>query len=439
LSLAARGGSGKHASLARRLGDAGVTAGATRAMEAEEVAMKVLAWAAAVGVTVLAACAGTHQEATGLTSGGMGGEGGAAAATTGAGAGPTATATTGPTTTSTGTVTLQTTSSSTSSSSSGGSSAVSVIVTPDTTAITQIVAAINAATTSVHMTMYILDNTSVVNALIARKKAGLDVRVVMNQTFPTGTVQSNPTTYTKLTAAGIGVVWRNGPPGQASGNYTHEKTFIVDGKVAWIMTLNLDASSAEYNREYLVVDTTAADVAEADAIFLADFAGTATSDGAPLVVAPNNARSALVALIASATKTVDVEVEEFSDNANNGVTAAVAAAAKRGVTTRVILAQGTPESAQTTAISTVKAAGAKVVVSGGTSGGGTATNPYIHAKAITVDCSGTTCARAFLGSENFSGGSLGYNRELGVIIDSPTQIALVQTAINHDFSAGTAQ
>ena len=192
-----------------------------------------------------------------------------------------------------------------------------------------------------------------------RRKAGLDVRVVLNQTFPSGTVETNPTTYTTLTQAGVGVVWRNGPPGAASGAYTHEKTFILDGKQAWIMTMNLDHSAPLYNREYVVVDDDAAEVAEADQIFVADYAGTASASGSPLVVSPDpaNSRSALVALIDAAQKTLDVEGEEFSDNDKNGVAAAVAAAAKRGVVTRVVLATGTPTSAQTTAIATVKARG----------------------------------------------------------------------------------
>jgi phosphatidylserine/phosphatidylglycerophosphate/cardiolipin synthase-like enzyme len=262
----------------------------------------------------------------------------------------------------------------------------------------------------------------------------------MNQTFPSGTVQSNPATYTTLTNAGIGVVWRNGPPGASAGAYTHEKTFILDGTTAWIMTINLDASAAKYNREYIAVDTDAADVMEAEAIFLADFAGTYNGEGAPLVVSPNNSRTSLVDLINASTTTLDVEVEEFSDTYTPGVVSAVAAAAKRGVTTHVIVANDLPfVTAQANAIATVKAAGAKVVVSGGTSGASTSSNPYIHAKAITIDCTGTTCVRGFIGSENFSAGALGYNRELGVIIDNPTELAKVETAIQTDFAAGTAQ
>ena len=56
-----------------------------------------------------------------------------------------------------------------------------------------------------------------------------------------------------------------------------------------------------------------------------------------------------------------------------------------------------------------------------------------------VDCVSGTCAQGFVGSENFSGGSLGYNRELGVIFDVPAELSKVETAIATDFAHGTAQ
>jgi len=48
-------------------------------------------------------------------------------------------------------------------------------------------------------------------------------------------------------------------------------------------------------------------------VFQADHAMTAVAPAGPLVVANTNARERLVALIDSATKTLDVEGEEFSD------------------------------------------------------------------------------------------------------------------------------
>ena len=211
----------------------------------------------------------------------------------------------------------------------------------------------------------------------------------------------------------MNVVWST-----TAFTYTHEKTVIIDGHVAWIMTMNANTSSPKDNREYLAIDTDAADVAEATAIFKADHAQQSITPTGTLVVANTNARPDLVALSDGANSTLDVEVEEFSDTYSTGVVNAVVRAAKRGVKVRVVIANADDQLGDAAAITSVKGAGGKVVMTGPTSGNGTASNPYIHAKAIIVDCAGTSCTRGFVGSENFSAGSLGYNRELGVTSDA---------------------
>ena len=119
-----------------------------------------------------------------------------------------------------------------------------------------------------------------------------------------------------------------------------------------------------------------------------------------------------------------------------GIVEAVANAANRGVTVHVVIANDDPDP---TSVQRAKMAGAHVVVTGPTSSDGTMTNPYIHAKAVVVDCTATSCARGFVGSENFSTGSLSYNRELGVIFTTASELAKVKAAIDTDFAAGTAQ
>jgi phosphatidylserine/phosphatidylglycerophosphate/cardiolipin synthase-like enzyme len=307
--------------------------------------------------------------------------------------------------------------------------AVSIIVEPDGQHGAQLVSAINAAHTSVYMTMYEIDDSAVINALVARKQAGLDVQAIldgstMNKSF-------NTSAYNTLHNAGIAVVWSS-----TAFTYTHEKTVMIDGTSAWIMTMNANVSSPTSNREYLGLDTDAGDVAEAIAVFKADHALQAVTPTGSLVVANNNARPKLVALIDAATTTLDIEGEEFSDTYSTGIVRAVVRAAMRGVTTHVIIGNSTPDP---TSIALAKNSGAHVVVTGPTSGNGTSSNPYIHAKAILVDCAGTTCAKGFVGSENFSGGSLGYNRELGVIFDNGPELAKIKTAIDTDFSHGVAQ
>jgi phosphatidylserine/phosphatidylglycerophosphate/cardiolipin synthase-like enzyme len=318
-----------------------------------------------------------------------------------------------------------------------GTSDVSIIVEPDGSNAAQLVSAIEAAATSIDMTMYEISDDRIIDALTARAKAGVTVQAILDGATGSGAQGGvdnksfNMDAYTKLTAAGVAAVWSS-----TAFTFTHEKTIIIDNATAWIMTMNATTSAPNSNREYLAIDTDPADIAEATAIFTADHAMTSITPSGPLVVADTNARSELVALIDTATTSLDVEGEEFSDLNNNGIVQAVANAANRGVTVHVVVANDDPDP---TSINRVKLAGAHVVMTGPTSSDGTTSNPYIHAKAIVVDCNGTSCARGFVGSENFSTGSLSYNRELGVVVKASGELAKVKTAIDADFAAGVAQ
>jgi phosphatidylserine/phosphatidylglycerophosphate/cardiolipin synthase-like enzyme len=290
---------------------------------------------------------------------------------------------------------------------------ISIIVEPDGQSGAQVVSAINAAKTSVHMTMYLLSNTSVINALIARHKAGVDVKVLLDSS----TTTSNTSVYNQLKSAGVSVAWSS-----TQFTFTHEKCVIIDGKTAWIMTMNLTQSSPDSNREYLAIDTTPGDITEAEAIFAGDFTGKPpTSATGPLVVAPINAVSSIVNLINSAKTTIDLEGEELSDYHTAD---ALKAALGRGVKVRVVLSDVTQTSSGQAAVAEVKGAGGKLV---------TVSTPYIHAKTLVAD--GTT---AYVGSENFSTGSLQYNRELGVIFSIPSEVQKITSTISTDFSKGTA-
>jgi phosphatidylserine/phosphatidylglycerophosphate/cardiolipin synthase-like enzyme len=61
---------------------------------------------------------------------------------------------------------------------------------------------------------------------------------------------------------------------------------------------------------------------------------------------------------------------------------------------------------------------------------------YIHAKIIVADY-GTSEAKAFLGSENFSNASLTENRELGLITSDPAIVTSLYTTLHGDFDGGT--
>jgi phosphatidylserine/phosphatidylglycerophosphate/cardiolipin synthase-like enzyme len=266
----------------------------------------------------------------------------------------------------------------------------------------------------VHMTMYMLSNTAIIDALIAQKNAGHDVKVLLNPTLP-GNIPVNGAVFTQLQNAGVNVKWS-----PSRFTLTHQKTVIIDGATAWIMTLNVTQTSPSSNREYLAVDTTPDDVAEAEAIFAADFADVVATVAGPLLVAPVNARARMVAALSTATSTIDLEGEELSDYQ---IVGALVAARGRNVRVHVVLADNVPSPSQSTAVTQLKSAGAQVV---------SVHTPYMHAKSFVID--GTT---AYIGSENFTTSSLQYNRELGVLFSVPAQVQKVLSATATDFANGT--
>ena len=124
-------------------------------------------------------------------------------------------------------------------------SAVTIIVEPGDNG-DMMVAAINGvATSAFHMTMYQLTSSRVINAHKARKTAGVEVKVLLNHDFPGG-MGSNASVYSELMGAGVSV--RYAP--STAFQYTHEKAMVIDGKTAWIMTMNASDSAMSGNREF---------------------------------------------------------------------------------------------------------------------------------------------------------------------------------------------
>lgn len=277
-----------------------------------------------------------------------------------------------------------------------------------------LVSAITSARRSVHLTVYLLSLNGVVDALIARRRAGLDVRVILNQNFPPNG-GDNTQSYNTLRAAGVNVVWAS-----PSFMFTHEKCLLIDATQAWIMTMNATFTSVTMNREYLLIDEVPEDVAALEALFSADFGRTTPPAYAgPLVIAPVNARAQLESLAMSAQRGIDVEAELWSDQS---LTDELATVASRGVPVRVLLSDNPLSNAQMLALNALRSAGVQVRQ---------LATPYQHAKLMIVDA-----ARAYVGSVNFSTVSLDMNREVGRIVDDPTVLATLRSTFEADWNAG---
>lgn len=281
-----------------------------------------------------------------------------------------------------------------------------------------VTSAIAAATHSVWVEVYLLTDARVIAALEDARRRGVDVRVMLDE-HPFGfDVVSPQRTLQTLTTAGIQAKFAN-----SAYTYTHAKMLIIDGATLFILTANLSqsglgGSSLARNREFGVIDTHGEDVAEAAAIFQADWNHTQPAlHDTNMVVSPVNSRAKITTLIASAQTSLLVEDEEMYDTSSED---ALIAAARRGVSVRLILPGSTDIGAAD--VARLKSGGVQLVY---------VSAPFIHAKVIVADG-----RLAFVGSENFSSTSLDENREVGLLLADTTALTTITTTIERDWAVG---
>ena len=299
--------------------------------------------------------------------------------------------------------------------------ALSLITEPDD-GIAPILAIINSASSSVDLVMYELDDARIEAALAADETRGVAVRVMLSGGYR-GATSTTPATMNAMAANFLAA---HGVPVQWSPTYfslTHEKSLVVDGDRALIMTFNLVSKYYVTGRDFGIIDGDSRDVAGMERTFNADWQGKGVGGsgndgdaGDNLIWSPG-AEAALLGLITGAKTSLSIYNEEMDDS---DVTKALIDAAERGVAVSVDMTGAAEWKWEFEELTT---AGAHVR----TYADDPAAPLYIHAKMIVAD-EGSADARAFVGSENFSPTSLGENRELGIITQNPTIIAgLVKT------------
>ncbi|HEY9854312.1 MAG TPA: phospholipase D-like domain-containing protein [Stenomitos sp.] len=312
-------------------------------------------------------------------------------------------------------------------------SGLSLVVMPDAGP-DFLLKAIQGAKKSITLEMYLLTYTGITqqitDALIAKSKAGLDVRIILeNQPFimptppkpgepPKPPINVNRAAFEALTAGGVRV--KRSSPQFA---FTHEKCMVIDQKVAYIMTMNFSNAALQKNREYVVIDESPSDVAELNRIFQADWDETPIVPKDPdLVVSPSNSKERILTLINSAQKSLAVQVE-FIDDAD--VVAALASRQKAGVELTMQLSYQRPEGdndSNARELQQLNAAGITKIKFIKTLG--------LHAKLIVADN-----AKAYVGSENFTTNSLTRNREMGIIVKDQTIVSKLAEIAAKDWAA----
>ncbi len=305
---------------------------------------------------------------------------------------------------------------------------------PDKSA-TPLYALVNSAQKSIDMTMYALEDTAFTTDLLAACKRGVTVRVILDQNLEKS---GNTAAFTGSTPpnANCSAVWAN-----KAFQATHEKSFVIDGMHAAIMSLNLQPQYYTTTRDFAMIENDPPDVAAIEATFNADFAAGTTATGTTgasdfnytpdpgdhLIWSPTTAQTAMVSLIATAKKTLLIENEELASSAT-AILSALETACKNGVQVQLAMVNNT---AYATSFAAITKAGCSLHTYPNST-----TGFYIHAKAVVADY-GLPTQNAYMGSINYSNASMNSNRELGMYVTDAASVTSLHDTMLADYNGGT--
>jgi cardiolipin synthase A/B len=291
-----------------------------------------------------------------------------------------------------------------------------LIILPDDTA-DAIIDPINAACHSLNIRMFLFTDPTLLNAVIAAKRRGVHVRIMLNPARRDGT-SDNDVARKALQAVGVAV-----KDSSTEFAVTHQKSMVIDNRVGFIESLNWETRDLTETRDYAVETTKKSEVAEMVRCFDADWAERpfTPETGSQLIWCPNNGRQRIADFIDGAKHTLWLQNERYQDMV---IIERLVRAVNRGVRVHVMarelhklkrkkLFEGV------SGLRIVHDVGAKVR---------TLKHLKLHGKIMVADDS-----RAIVGSINLSPGSFDDRRELAIETSSDHVVRrLVETA-RHDW------
>ncbi|MGH9840815.1 MAG: phospholipase D-like domain-containing protein [Blastocatellia bacterium] len=175
--------------------------------------------------------------------------------------------------------------------------------------IAPVVNAVEGAQSSLDIKMFLFSESRLINAVIAAHRRGVKTRVMLNPARRSGQSE-NAETHRSLAAAGVEV--KDTHP---SYQVTHEKSLVVDRRLALIQSLNWVAKNFTETRDYAVLTTDPQEVSEVSDCFNADW-DRADFDGgmnARLIWCPGNGRAKIAHFIDEARHSLFLQNERYQD------------------------------------------------------------------------------------------------------------------------------
>jgi cardiolipin synthase A/B len=204
----------------------------------------------------------------------------------------------------------------------------SLIVLPDDSA-RPILDAINQASKSLRIKMFVFSDATILQAVVAAQKRGVNVRVMLNPARRSGESE-NEETRKLLKSAGVSVLDSN-----PEFDLTHEKSMVVDDATAFVMSFNWEPKDLTETRDYAVVTSAHHEVSEVIECFDSDWDRKkfTPGDDSHLIWCVGNGRERIGRFIDEAKHSLWVQNERYQDPA---IIERLVRASERGVKVHVM-------------------------------------------------------------------------------------------------------
>lgn len=292
----------------------------------------------------------------------------------------------------------------------------SLIVLPDDTG-KEIIDAIRSARETILIKMFLFSDEELINAVIAAKDRGVRVRVMLNPVRHDGEPE-NENTHKRLEEAGIEV--RDSNP---EFTVTHEKSMVIDDRMAFIKSLNWETKNFTETRDYAVITYHAHEIKEITLCFEADWERRVFDPGEnmKLIWCSNNGRTKIAKFIDEAKHSLFVQNERFQDLV---IIERLVHAASRGVKVHVMARP--PHTLKVEKL--VEGVGGLRIMDDVGIKIHKLKFLRLHGKMLLADG-----CRAIIGSINLSPGSFDHRRELAIEVHDPPVIERLKNIAHYDW------
>jgi cardiolipin synthase A/B len=276
---------------------------------------------------------------------------------------------------------------------------------------------IESAESSLLIKQFTFTEESLIQAVVNRKKSGVDVRVMLNAARSGGD-RANDETYEKLKSTGVNVQWSS-----PKFYVTHEKSIVVDRKAALVATFNLCLKYFTLTRDYGIITHNPQHVAQIIEVFEADWEHLdwASTSYEGLLWSNSNSRYHMAQFIDMAKQRLDIQhpkyvdaviLDRISDAADRGVKVRILCGGRHGISDWDILDTFA-------SLRTLRRYGVKVHKQ---------KNLRVHAKLLVVDDE-----KALVGSMNIDRSAFDLRRELGITTTDPSIVARLKEVFDTDW------